>query len=325
MINSFDNVANINREFLTKTKCTYTPHYYSAGGRAVALREILFVIPKNERISQMISNVRSISDDALSKEAKKQLPLWYPSIIAGGNHSLKEIQSFTGLIAIDFDAQDNPDLTPEQMKDKLSKYRFVAYAGLSVRGRGVYALIPLPSDAGDPERFKLYFYALEETFKNGGLIADSHCCNINRGRFLSFDSNGYTNTSAEIWRKTATPKIYTVQDMSPDLYGNTKADNDYQRTYNRIESIVSQCERNLIDPAPTGKDWFVVGRCLANTFGEDGRQFFLRLSSVWSRVNSRPQEEDPDKKYSFCLTYGGNPCSIGCLFRRAASVGVYAK
>lgn len=329
------NITNRDREvahtypgILSQTECTIARNKESAGGRVRSIKDALTKIPYKEPYYSEILRCRQWReyeiqyglDDSQSNAQKKTLPVVYIGGVYSGKHTKDDIKIHSHFITLDIDEKDNPGLTPDQMKQIVRHLPFVLYAGLSVRGRGIFTLVPLPNDSEDDVRFRGYFDALSEALRGAGLVVDKACSNRNRARFLSFDDRPYVNENAEIWQKCQEP----VGPVDPPLFAD-EMDDRKARNKKRVDLIIGTAEAFNIDIAPTPKDWFIIGRALANEFGEEGRPFFLRISDLWSRVTGKQHKEDPDKKYTLCLTYPGNTTSIGCFFKRASIAGIRVK
>ncbi len=182
-----------------------------------------FLNPQNQRLyAQTITAIRSMSQTLEEKKRnsdriaalKKSLPAAIISGVAEAGMTENHVKYRNGVIAIDIDAKENPALHDwEAVKQTLAKSPYVAYAGLSVSGLGVFLLIPI----ADPQKHKEHFRAIEEDFRATsfsfiqqgdteptvlkGIQIDGAPTNIASKRFLSLDEKPYCNTSAEIYCK----------------------------------------------------------------------------------------------------------------------------
>lgn len=91
------------------------------------------------------------------------------------------------LLTLDFD--NHPDI--EEAKRILATLPYVYYAGLSVSGRGLFAIIPIA--AQDLTEHKTYFHALEKEMQTLGLTIDKACKDVTRLRVVSYDPDPYIN------------------------------------------------------------------------------------------------------------------------------------
>ena len=73
----------------------------------------------------------------------------------------------------------------------------VAYCGLSVSGRGYWGLVPIH----DPAMHKEHFEALQDDFHFIGIKIDPAPGNVASPRYYSYDSNGYFNAKATVYKR----------------------------------------------------------------------------------------------------------------------------
>ena len=190
-----------------------------------------FVTP--QRQCKFIERIRRIREQCPNLEEKlrnkpvvdamkKELPAGIISGVAADGISGSNIVERNGVIPFDIDAQDNPALYDwEAVKEAVSKSPFVAYAGLSVTGLGVWGMIPVE----DAMKHKQHFDAIVEDFSKTtftvmqnqdteptilrGIKLDPAPSNIASKRFISYDPNPYWNTAAQVYTKTIEPiKLY---------------------------------------------------------------------------------------------------------------------
>ena len=190
-----------------------------------------FLAPQRQlQYSEQISAIRELCQTLEDKERnhdriallKKYLPAGIISGVAVDGIGENNIVARSAVIAIDIDAKDNPALYDwEAVKDAVSKSPFVAYAGLSVSGLGIFVLIPI----ADPMKHKEHFDAIVDDFNKAtfsikqrgdseptllhGLKLDQAPSNVASKRFVSYDPYPYYNTEAQVYTKTIEPiKLY---------------------------------------------------------------------------------------------------------------------
>ena len=171
-----------------------------------------------------INGVEVLPKDAVGIIAalKKSLPAGIISGVAVDGISEQNIVERNSVIAIDVDAKDNPALYDWQaVKAAVSNSPYVAYAGLSVSGLGIFVLFPID----DATKHKQHFDAIVSDFANTtftimqnedteptilhGIRLDPAPSNIASKRFVSYDPLPYWNTEAHIYTKTYEPmKLY---------------------------------------------------------------------------------------------------------------------
>ena len=100
----------------------------------------------------------------------------------------------------------------------------------------------------------------------------------------------------------------TVQDSSP-IYNKVEED---------VERIVREIEQRTIDIAPNYKDWVELGFALVDGLGENGREYYQRIS----RFHPTYQRENTDKQYTHCLQATGHGITIRSFFHLANQAGI---
>jgi hypothetical protein len=180
-------------------------------------------VDKIESIRALCPNLEEKLRNKLVVDAKKKaLPAGIISGVAVDGISGTNIVERNGVIPFDIDAQDNPALYDwEAVKAAVSKSPYVAYAGLSVTGLGVWGMIPVE----DATKHKEHFEAISRDFANNiftimqdqdteptilhGIHLDQAPSNIASKRFVSYDPKPYWNTAAQVYTKIIEPvKLY---------------------------------------------------------------------------------------------------------------------
>jgi hypothetical protein len=85
-----------------------------------------------------------------------------------------------------------------------------------------------------------------------------------------------------------------------------------------IQSLVEQVEASAIDITAGYENWRDIGFALVEALGEDGRDFFHRLS----RFNAYYDHAEADKQYSACLRSHGSGITPRSLFHIAQQHGI---
>jgi hypothetical protein len=87
---------------------------------------------------------------------------------------------------------------------------------------------------------------------------------------------------------------------------------------NDIEDVVSRIESSAIDIAPNYADWRDLGFALADALGENGRDYYQRLSRFYPNYSA----SETDKQFSSCLKAHGHGITIKTLFHLAKRAGI---
>ncbi len=85
-----------------------------------------------------------------------------------------------------------------------------------------------------------------------------------------------------------------------------------------IEDVVSRIESSAIDIAPNYADWRDLGFALADALGENGRDYYQRLSRFYPNYSA----SETDKQFSSCLKAHGHGITIKTLFHLAKQAGI---
>lgn len=85
-----------------------------------------------------------------------------------------------------------------------------------------------------------------------------------------------------------------------------------------VETIIRQIEARQIDIATAYSDWRNIGFAFADAFGEQGRQFFHRVSCFYSDYS----KADCDRQFDNCLKAKGQGISLKTFFYHARNAGI---
>lgn len=138
------------------------------------------------RYKELIDKARVYAgvDDIKYKETKMRMFTWLPTACINGDKS--NIVHTYPVLCIDIDKKDNPDIDMDTIKDTLINLPFIYYVGLSIGGKGIFALAYID----DVMYYEEHFNAMKDYMKtNLGIVIDAQCGNRNRLRFMSYDDN----------------------------------------------------------------------------------------------------------------------------------------
>ena len=85
-----------------------------------------------------------------------------------------------------------------------------------------------------------------------------------------------------------------------------------------VERIICEIEQRAIDIAPEYKDWVELGFALVDGLGENGREYYHRIS----RFHPDYQREQTDKQYTHCLQAKGQGVTIRSFFHLAGQASI---
>lgn len=254
--------------------------------------------------------LRAESEKKKRDELKKTLPA---ATISGTfiRRSAGQIQSYNGLVCLDFDGADNPAVTPAEMKYMLSAFPEVAYAAVSVGGAGVFAIVPTTNR--DPTRHAAVVDLLGLATKSHGLIYDRACKDVSRLRFVSYDPDAFWNKAP---KEFDTNFLFELQ-QPPTNFRPPRAmvfrqppEKPANDTRSKVEAYVQALEGSCRDVTENYDDWLKIGFALASEFGNGGEDLFHRVS----QFNPKYNPQDAAKKYENALK-NGKSVKIGTFFK----------
>lgn len=165
--------------------------HHSQGGTITTLRDVLFTafaVPHDGRNDlDTIIELRKLDPssagyDAKKRELKNTLQGYTPAGLMT-ERKKEAVISRTGIISIDFDELEQFDIS--EAKRAIGALPFVCYCGLSVSGRGLFALVLI----AEPEKQREYAEHLFEVFNYYGIPPDTtKGRNVNDLRYVSYDS-----------------------------------------------------------------------------------------------------------------------------------------
>lgn len=265
-----------------------------------------------------INDIRSSSNEEERKFLKSKLPAITPSGVFSKRKADCLVEP-TNLICIDIDGKDNPSISDmEELKKKLSKLSYIMYCGLSASGKGLFCIIPYK----DYRNHKLHFNALEQEFKDMGIVVDSSCSDIGRLRFYSYDEYPYANPDAEIYTRTLekvpeikqsrfhqkTDIVHNSNQIHQNIDKNTMSleefflsptNMDYASATplsktQKVERLLKRVIEEKKDITLIQKDWIAICCIIKNLFGDEGRELFHQVSSFYPKYDY----DEADDEYS---------------------------
>lgn len=258
---------------------------------------------------ESINEIRNLATKAEKDDKKKSMPC---ATISGTftERSIKGVKKYNGVACMDFDEKDN-DKTAEEMKVILSKMQEVYYAGLSIGGKGVFAIIKTDNQKVDCH--SKVIEGIGELLKDLGLIYDKSGKDVSRLRFISYDPKPYFNSNSILF-KTG---IILQPKPKPIIQKLQRAQEEINSTRQQVEKIIDKVERDFIDMTSNYADWVNLGFAIASEFGYDGEDYFLRLSQYHPKFD--PSEAS--KKYKNFVKENKS-ITIGTFFKICKDNGI---
>ena len=130
---------------------------------------------------------------------------------------------------------------------------------------------------------------------------------------MSYDDNEYWNDKAEIYdKKISIPTQVNKQPLQGlEINANKPLT---QREYNKVKSMVEDIKQNKIQLTKNHTDTLMIANCIANVWGENGRE----LMHIIRQQRSGYDEFKTDENYSYVLDHldEGERFNLGFLFSK---------
>lgn len=242
----------------------------------------IFNIIQSGQLKKEIEFIRATTDKTQRDKLKRELPAITVSGTFKNGHAKENLICHTGLLQIDIDAI----VEPYQLKLLLTKDVFTYACFISPSGTGIKVIVKIPAD-----KHNEYFEALNKYyFEKYKVNIDTKCRDIGRLMYLSYDEQLFINDNAMRFNSITHQVINTIE----------------------------QLESQQIDITASYDDWLKIGFAFADAFGESGRQFYHRVSSI----NAEYTTQNCDKQFEECLRSKGNGITIKSFFQFAKNAGV---
>jgi len=290
--------------------CSVFPNAYSTDPININIELFL----NSKKYKEAILELRAEQDKKKRDQLKAQLPA---ATISGTftRRSIDGLKEYNGLVCLDFDAKDNPDKTPEQMKQLLATLPEIAWAQVSAGGAGVFAIVC--TNNTDPTKHSQLVAILTEALAQMGLVADKACKDVSRLRYISYDDAIYQkedykvlNTQPILEKADTNLKPRPLIIRQPPTHNNSK-------TVNKVNQLITALEGSCRDVTDNYDDWLRIGFALASEFGADGLSFYHRLSQFSPKYDHAATE----KKYAELLR-NGRRVKIGTFFKIMEQNGI---
>lgn len=154
------------------------PNIYS---NQLSLPANLIKVLTTQKYKDQIIRIRESNGEA-QRILKLQLPCFTPTGIFG-RRTKDAIVQLSGLAAVDLDSAEDYDTV--LLLKELKKISCIAYAGLSCRGRRLFAIVPFKY----PNLYERHYERLIKSFEDIGLPMGDDCHkSISQARFVSWNT-----------------------------------------------------------------------------------------------------------------------------------------
>jgi hypothetical protein len=238
---------------------------------------------------------------ASNEEEAKRLKLTLPCVTLSGIFSHRDKNSLvkhSGLLQIDIDhVEDYSIIFQKICKDD---YTYVCFR--SPRGKGIKVIFKIEPNA---DTHLNQFLAIEKYFRDKFKVEiDTSCKDLARPMLLSFDPNIYCNPNANVFTKKLKPKK-----KKPAINKQVQITNPRQIEED-VLLYIKELESRKIDITESYDDWIRIGYAFASEFGEQGRDYFIRVSAIHQKF----REEECSKKFDYLLVNNNNSVNIATFF-----------
>jgi len=263
---------------------------------------------QSDRYAHKVIAIRSMKEKAKRDKIKATLPAITVSGLFEPTRKEEHLIQHSRLFCIDIDYKGNEWVNFQSLKHDLFQNQHIAYAGLSVSGRGIFLIIPIEN----PKEQKRHFVALKNDFKKRGISIDTAPQNVASLRGYSFDSNALFRHSPVAYNKIPHPVLVKRKNRFETLNEGFSKPGTQQKVERTIQIIID----NRIDITTHEPDWFRIACALANEFGEQGRAYFHLVS----QFHPEYRYGSTDQKFDNALTSQYVRIGIGTFFQIASTV-----
>ncbi len=261
------------------------------------------LINKDYTFKEQVEEIRMCHDKTKRDGLKKQAFAFTASGTFDGKRKKEKLLKHSGFICIDIDKKDNERIGNfNTLHEEFSKIINIAVCSKSIGGEGYFLLIPIK----DTSKHEAYFDALHFAFEELGISIDKSCRDITRLRFVSEDPSKYIAHEVVLF-----DSILPIQPTKIEVSDNSIHD---------ILSLILSIQDQEIDITCEYCDWFAIGCALANTYGEEGFNYYIQLSQFHPKYNYK----EAHKQYKSCLLNAPykNGYGIGTIYLIAKKYGM---
>jgi len=256
------------------------------------LQVILGQISKGKYKDKILELRKLVKENKMAEynDKKRSLPAFTPSGLFEGGRKLEFLKEYTGCLVLDIDK-----LTREQLLDARVKVASIPYTYccfISPGGQGLKILVKVVSR---PVFHRQVFKEITDYYeKVVELPVDPSGKDITRLCFVSWDADLFLNPSSVVYKT----HVYLVEED--------------------IEHIVREIEKRGIDLTDGYINWVKTGFALTDALGEEGREYFHRISRFYSGYDRK----ECDDQFDRCLVSKGAGVTISTLFYFARDHGI---
>lgn len=220
-----------------------------------------------------------------NKDRRKKHKETLPAVTIAGvfkNRNENGLENHSGFICIDID-----DYT-DRSKINNDEYTYASMASVSNTGFAVIVKV-------DPHKHKeSYIFISEHYFNQYGIIVDPAPKNVASCRFVTYDEDVFINKKSKksktrVEKKKATPSLSIIVPKSD------------------VGDLVNSVNKPVLDEYSS---YLNFSFACAVGFGEGGRSYFHKISSISEKYN----QKQADHQYDIALKRNGTGITIGTFY-----------
>jgi hypothetical protein len=227
-----------------------------------------------------------------------------PAVTISGNfpeeRKASKIGKHSGFIAIDFDDLDDIDHARAELY--ADDYSFAGF--VSVSGEGLCIIVKI-----DGSKHLESFMGLEHYYYTKyGYQIDQSCKDVNRLRFVSFDSDLHLNQNAKTFKQYPDKKK-----------GRPKAKNAVIAGEDDFGYVMQQIQEQRIDLTQDYSAWIEIGMAIKSEFGEAGLGYYKTISQY------HPEYDDAKTERKYQSFNASGATTIASFYHYAKTAGLEIK
>jgi hypothetical protein len=249
---------------------------------------------KNGKYKWQVEKLRRLLLEGKKKEydkQKKSLYAFTPSATFAKGRKFDLIKSYSKIIILDIDKLDKTTLQFAREKAEKEKYTFAMFESPS--GNGLKILVRVIT--GREHHLAAYNQVKTHYESILGLPIDKSGKDITRLCFVSYDPEAFLDLESKLF------PVNVKLDLEKDIL-----------------KVVEQIEEYKLDITSDYTSWRNIGFAFADALGENGRNFYHRVS----KFNQDYNPEICNDQYTKCLKATGTGISIRTFFFMAKSNGI---
>jgi hypothetical protein len=295
----------------SKYRFSYYKNIYSADvpDGEMDINDIIEIV-KYGYLKNEIHNLRLLSGTDYDK-AKLNLP----AVTLSGTFSKRNGESIikhSGLIQVDID--DVQDYEEAYFNICHNEFTYLCFK--SPGGKGIKVIVKI---LADPTTHVAQFNSIKKYYQiNLNIEIDKSCKDIARCMLLSYDPEIYCNPFSIKYEGQYTPP--PIEHAQAEE-GKAIYQPNPKKQKETIEKLLSIIEEKGIDITENHSNWIKIGYALCDTFGENGRGYFHRISQYYNGYS----HSEADKTYSQLFNRNDGRTKFGSLLYVALKYNLKVK